>query len=383
MANSLTGLIQTIYEAMDVVSREPIGFIGSVSKSVAADRVSLNQPIRAPVVPEQTVSDISPSNVSSTGSDDDIGYVDLNITKQRKTSFHFTAEEELSLQEAGVVNPISVGRIAQSLRALSNEMERDLANLAVEASRAAGTAGTIPFNTNDNLEDLSNTARILTDNGAPVSDRAIVLNTTADAKLQGKQSSVFKVNEAGDGGAGRRMGRYGNLLGFDIAVSGQISEHDCSGSISGLLVNGAAAAGATAITVDGGGSGETLNVGDTVTFAGDSNVYLVQAMAASATTLTLNAPGLREAAADNTAITAGADYTPNVAFSRDAFMLAVRPPAFQSDDAAVDRLLLPDPYSGLMYEFTIWPQYRQLSYEVAICWGVKCIKPEHSAILMG
>ena len=237
MANSLTGLYQTIYAAFNVVSRELIGMIPAVSKDSQAEQVTLNQPIRSPVVPAAVIRDISPSNVSSTGADQDIEYVDVNITKQRYASFHLTAEEERGLMAGGTLPDITMQRVIGAFRGLGNEIEADLAALYTGASRVFGTSGSAPFATADDLTELSNIGKILDDNGAPATGRSMILNTAAMANLQGKQPSVFKVNEAGEP-MGRRMGAIGMLLNFDIGVSGQFKEHDSSGAAVGAIAKG-------------------------------------------------------------------------------------------------------------------------------------------------
>ncbi|MGP2396750.1 P22 coat - protein 5 family protein, partial [Escherichia coli] len=50
--NTLTGLILTIYTALDIVSREQVGFIPAVAKNAKADAAAKDQTVTAPVAPE-------------------------------------------------------------------------------------------------------------------------------------------------------------------------------------------------------------------------------------------------------------------------------------------------------------------------------------------
>jgi hypothetical protein len=73
-----------------------------------------------------------------------------------------------------------------------------------------------------------------------------------------------------------------------------------------------------------------------------------------------------------------------MAFTRNAFQLATRTPAIPGEgDNADDRTYVADPISGLVFEIALYRQYRQVTWEVGIVWGVKGIKPEHAAILLG
>lgn len=377
MANTLTGLIPVMYAAMNRTSRERIGLIGAVSRDPTAEAAAVDQTVRSPVVGAMAAQDITPSNVSATGTDQTIEYVDVVITKQRKVPFHLTGEQEKGLGPNNV--PIAQQRFEQAFRTLGNEIESDLTALYYNASRAYGTAGTTPFGTGDDLTDASEVMRILDDNGAPGIDRHLVIGSAATAKLLGKQPSVFRVNEAGEA-MGRRFGSLQDLFGFEFHHSGQIKQHT-AGAGTGYLANGGEPIGETAMVLDT-GSGTILQ-GDVVTFAGDSNKYIVKE---DGTTVlaTLNKPGLRETLADNAAMTIGAGYTANMALTRDAIQLAARVPAVPTGgDNADDRMYITDPISGLVFEITVYRQYRQVTFEVAICWGVKAIKPEHMALLLG
>ena len=379
MANTITGLIPTMYEALDVVSRELVGFIPAVSRDSKADGAAVDQTVRSPVVPAMTAANITASNTSSSGTDRALEYVDVAITKSKKVSFHITGEQHMSLRENGA--PIVRDTFSQAFRTLANEVESDLAALYITASRAHGTAGTAPFGTAGDLSDAAGVRRILEDNGAPTNDLQLVLGSAAMANIRGKQSVLFKVNEAGTDDLLRR-GVIGMLEGFNLRNSYPVKLHTI-GTGTGYLVNNASTevAGQTTITVDT-GSG-TIVAGDILTFAGTTDKYVV-ATALAANDVIIAKPGLLVAEADNDAITVGAAYRANMAFARSAIQLVTRTPA-QPDggDAADDRVIVQDPLSGLAFEVAVYRQYRQVSYEVGLAWGVKTTKPEHVALLIG
>jgi hypothetical protein len=369
-----------MYEALDVVSRELVGLVPAVSRDSKADGAAVNQTVRSPVVPAMSAADITASNATSSGTDRVMDYVDVAITKSRKVSFNLTGEQRLSLGENN--SPIARDSFAQAFRTLANEVETDLAALYVGASRATGTAGTTPFATAGNLSNAANVRRILEDNGAPTGDLQLVLGSAAMANIRGLQSVLFKVNEAGTDDLLRR-GVIGQLEGFNLRNSRQIKLHT-AGTGSGYLIDNASGevAGETTLTVDTGTG--TILAGDIVTFAGTTDQYVVTTALAGGVTLVIAKPGLLVTEANNDALTVGAAYTANMAFSRNAIQLVTRTPA-QPDggDIADDRVIVQDPVSGLAFEVALYRQYRQVSWEVGIAWGVKVVKPEHLALLIG
>lgn len=382
MANTLTNLIPTLYKALDVVSRELVGFIPAVSLDADVSRAALNQTVRSPVAPSASTASNTPGTTAPDTGDQTIDNVSLSITKSKHVAVRFNGEETRGLQSAGTYGAIVQQRFEQGFRALTNEIETDLAALYVNSSRAYGTAGTTPFNTASDLTDLSETRRILDDNGAPQSDLQMVLGSAAWAKLRGKQSSLFKVNEAGTAEFLREGFISQGLQGFALRNSAQVKSVT-KGTGSGYLVNNGAgyAIGATAITVDTGTG--TILAGDVITFAGDTNKYVV-ATALAANVVTLAAPGLRQAAADDTAITVAANHTANMAFHRGAIVLATRLPAMpDGGDAADDSMTVVDPLTGLAFEIALYRQYLQLHYQVRIAWGVASVKTLHTATLLG
>ena len=380
MANTLTNLLPDIYTALNVVSREKIGLVQSVSTDAQAESAAIGQTVYAPVVPEMTASDITANNISPDGADTQVDNVPVQITNQKMVTFRYTGEEQRGL---GINYPtITQQSFQQAFRTISNLVEADLAGLYVSASRAHGTAGTTPFGTADDFTDATNVMKILDDNGAPSAGRSLILNTTAAAQALGKQPAMFKINEAASDAMVRR-GLFEDLFGFNVGVSGKIVNHT-KGTGTGYLVNKSAgmAVGDTSVPVDTGTG--TILAGDIVTFATDTNKYVVSTDLA-ANTLTINKPGNRDATiANNAAITVGDSYAANMAFSRDAFLLAARAPYLpEGGDSADDTTYVTDPVSGLTFEVSLYRQFRQTTIMVGLAWGVKAVKPQHAALLLG
>lgn len=378
MSNTLTGLIPTIYTALDIVSREQVGFIPAVARNTKADAAAKGQTVTAPVAPEAVTEDIMPGPSAPNTGDQNIGTVDVKITKSKMAPVKWNGEEQLALGPAGTYNTILADQFTQAFRALSNEVDADLGALYYGTSRAVGTAGTTPFGVKEDLTDAANARKVLEDNGSPTTSLQMVLGSSAIANLRGKQTVLFKVNESGTEQL-LREGTLGRLEGFNIHNSAGVKRAPAA-TATGYLVNGAKQEGDIIIAIDTGTG--SIVAGQVVTFDGDDNQYVVAA--ATSTTITLAAPGLRQDLADNTEITVVGSFTANMAFDRNAFLLASRTPAMpEGGDTADDVMNVTDPVSGITFQIALYRQYRQVRYEVGLAWGVASIKPAHAVMLLG
>jgi hypothetical protein len=378
MSNTITGLLPTLYEALDVVSREMVGFIPAVTLDAQAARGAVGQVVMSAVAPVATMGDVAPGTYPPDDGDQVIGNVSLAITKSKYSPIRWNGEEERGLNTGPGAQSIRVNQVAQSIRILVNSIENDCAAAALFASRATGTAGTTPFASD--VSASANTRQILLDNGAPTTDLQMVINTTAGAKMSAL-AQLTKANEASTDSL-LRQGILGNLHGFDIRQSAGL-QLVAAGTGASYVVNNVAgyAVGATSIAVDVGTG--TILAGDVLVFGGDSNQYVV-AVALTAGTVVIAAPGLLKAHADEDTVTVSAARNPNFGFARSAIVLATRAPALPMEgDSAADRSLIMDPRSGLTFELALYKQYKRVKYELAIAWGVKNVKPEHVALLTG
>lgn len=385
MARTLTNLTPALYTALDVVSRELVGFIPAVSSDMAYTRAAVGQTVYSPVSVALSAGDISPAVTPPDDGDNTPSTVSLSISKARRVPVRINGEQELILNSSVGWMNIRAAEFAQAMRVLVNEIEADLAALYAKSSRAYGSAGTAPFGSTPGISDLAFTRKILADNGAPMTDLQCVVSTAAGANLR-SLSNLYKANEAGGTDLLRR-GVIGDLHGFVIRESAQVKSHNKgAGAAYDVDLTAGYGVGSTTIHMDGGTVNTTgIKAGDVVTFVGDSNKYIVTTGTTEVEAdIVLGAPGLRATLADTVEMTIGDSYTANMAFSKSAIYLATRAPAVPgAGDLATDAIIITDPVSGLSFEVREYMQYRQVQYEVAIAWGVACVKPAHCAILLG
>lgn len=385
MANVLTSLAGDIYKAADLVGRETVGFIPSVTMNAdGSERVAKDGVVRAAFTRAATAGDLAPSMTTPEGTDQTIDNKTLTINKMRGVQIPWTGEDVKHVNNGAGFSSIYGDQIAQAMRTLTNEIEIDLGVEAYQnASRAYGTAGTTPFGSNFN--DVAQIRQILVDNGCPmdIGNLALVMGTAAGTNLR-NLATLTGVNTAGTDATLRR-GELLNLQSFSLRESAGVASHT-KGTATGFDANGGEPIGETTLVVDGSNSGTVLK-GDNVTFAGDTNRYMIQSATVSGAAtgnIVISAPGLREALATTVEGTLGASYAANVGFHRSALELAIRAPAVpDGGDIADDAMLVQDPFSGLIFEIRVYKGYRKAMIEVAAAWGVKAWKRENIAVLLG
>ena len=387
MANTLTDLAPDLYAALDVVSRELVGMIPSVTVDARVNQAAVGQIVRSHVVPAaNALIDNTPAMAFPTAAYQTIGNQEITITKSKSAPFSWQGNEQDLLASGAGYMSVRANQMAQAMRKLVNEMETDLCNLYSTTSRAAGTVGTVPFVSN--TAALSAARKVLVDNGAPISDLQLVIDTNAGANLQ----TLFNINSARDQAATNLsdQGILTTIGSTQVRESAQINTPTAGAMASATSTAAAFTVGQTVIPLATAGTG-VVAAGDIVTFANDTNQYNIASVSfaganpASGDTITLAAPGLRKAqGAATRAITVLAASPRNMAFSRSAIVLATRMPERPAEgDLALDVMTIQDPRSGIAFEVSIYPGVRMVTYHIGLAWGVKNIKPEHTAQLLG
>lgn len=378
LPNTLTNLIPTIYTARDQVSRELTGFIPAVNLDANSTRAAKDQVIRSAFVPSVSSAAVTPGVTVPAGDGQTIPSKTLTIDTVESVLIPYSGEEALSLNESGV-DTIKANQISQAMRTLVNKVELSVAGLHKQASRGIGAAATNPFASTVN--NLNYARQILVDNGSGTMDLQAVINTTAGAALR-NLTHLTGVNTSGSDTL-LRQGILLPLFGVDVRESAQVVDFTKGTGAAYAVDNiGGYAIGATTIHVDTGTG--TFLPGDCITFAGDTNIYVVKTGFAGDGDgdIVLQEPGLKKALANDVLVTFIATHSANMVFRRGAIGLAIRPPAMGAD-LATDSMLVTDPVSGITFDIRTYPGYGMSQLFVGLAWGCVAWKPEHIAKLIG
>ena len=389
MSNTLTvsDLTEILYQARDKVVAEPVGAMNSVLVNAGSEGVSIGGTVKSAVTAAPTLNtSVTPAMTVPAADDQTVTANELTIGQTANVRIPLVGEAVAQLAATIGWAAAYEQLLAQGIRVIRNAIEAHVLTVGYKgASRAVGTAGTTPFATSHGL--IVQAHQILIDNGCPEDDgtTSLVLGTTACSNLK-LLSNIYKVNEAGGDDVLRR-GVITDIDGVMIKKSAQVQSHT-KGAGTGYDADLAAgyAVGATTIHLDGGTVNTTgIKAGDVVTFAGDTNKYVVN----TGTTeieedIILNKPGLRVALDDTDEMTIGDSYAANLMFHRNAIELVMRPPAEPpGGDAASAQVTLLDEVSGLVFNAAIYKGYRMNSIDITCYYQAKVWKSEFVAALLG
>lgn len=381
MANELSAILGDIYKAAERVGEQLVGVIPSVMINAGSEAAPQGAPVTSFVTPVPVVNTtVTPAMTIPEGDDQTIGVKTMTVSQLARVSIPWTGEDVARANTSFGYETLQGRQIERAMRAVVDQIEEYTADVIKKgASRAVGTAGTTPFGSDFGI--VADARQILADNGFFANGEvSLVMNSNASTNLR-KLSTLYKVNEAGTDAMLRR-GTLLDLEGIMLRESAGLALHT-KGTGTSYQSNLAAgyAIGASSLALDTGTG--TVLAGDVVTFAGDTNKYVVNT-ALSGGSLDIGAPGLRAALADNVAMTVGNSYTPNLVISRSAVELVMRPLAKpKGGDAAVDETVVQDPVSGLVFRLSLYKGYNKTMLDITCLYDAKVWQSEGVALVMG
>lgn len=380
MANVLTSVAPVLYSAARMVPRELTGIIGAVKTDFNDKGVAKGDTVKVGIAPVLTSASVTPSQTFTAGSDRTFTSSTLTLNQFKEVSWNLTAEEERSLMNSTIAQDLLAQTVQQGIRTLINAIELYVWGVArVATSRSFGTAGTAPFGATPGISDLASLRKIVIDNGGPSNDMSLVMDTAAGVNLR-SLSNLYKVNEAG-GDSLLRAGVLGRLFDIDLRESAQISAVTKGTGASYTSDTTGYAVGSTSITLITGTG--TVLAGDTVTFTGDTNKYVVKTGVAAPGVLVLNEPGLKIAlAASAVAMTVGNTATQNLLIHRNHTVAVVRP-ALQPDGALAEQMVISDDQTGLSFLLLRVPGNAMASWYLRIVYDAFSPNPFAGATLLG
>ena len=387
MANTLTALAPVFYSAAREVANEPVGALSSINLNFDDKGVAKGDSIYVPVAPVAAEGDYAPAMTTTAGTDKIADSIAVTIDYSKSTTWHLDGEQQRSLANGQSDKDWARQLVAQGMRTLRNAAEVRLCSAIYKgASRATGTAATTPFATS--LNEIADLQKILLDNGAPMADPYLIINTSALNNAQ-KLSIVQSADKAGSDQE-RRQGVLAKQFGFSVKASAGIASHT-KGTMTGEDCTAIEPVGETSIAVDGGTAG-TILAGDIMTrgveggSSADANKYVVYSGGTatgvgSSGYFTLAKPGVLIATAVTDEWTIGGSYTANIAFERNAIVGVMRPPLIP-DSPLIKQLKISDD-RGLTYLLCEIVGDGMITWRLHLCYGFKVINPEFIAILLG
>lgn len=317
-----------------------------------------------------STADITPTNVT------------ISLNNWYEAPFYLSDSDMLTAMDGTIPMQAS-----EAIKALANQVNNDIFALYKKFFGYAGTAGTTPFAST--TAAITDVRKVLNNQSCPIDDRRLVLDPNAEANALSLSAFQY-VNQSGNAGV-MSEGQLGRRLGFDTYMHQLVPTHTAGTITTGLIAKASTVVAVGAITCAATTAASTgacaLVVGDIILFSGDSQTYVLTAVAtqaSAATDVTLNfLPGKKVALAGSETITVKASHTVNLAFHRDAIAFATRPLESSAEGLGNIMQAAVDPSSGLSLRLEISREFKRTRFSYDILYGTQVVRPELGARLAG
>jgi hypothetical protein len=382
MAGALvtTNILQTLVSMSLSALRERIVLAKIVNRDYEGELrgqklgATVNVSVPAAVAARTVAPDVVPPAVTA------VTPTSVPITLNQWYEAPFAMDDKGLSQVMGGIIP---QQASEAVKAIANNIDQYIHGLTHGASGFygyAGVAGQTPFAT-DLAEYLAATqqadAQLM-----PADNRFVILDTFAKANALGT-NAVQNASWRGDANA-FRTGQIGEVLGAQWDYSQNVPRHTSGTWTNAGTTTGTNAAGQGVVNLTG-GTGSLL-VGDIVTFAGDSQTYVVIAATGTAPTSAITvAPNLVTAKSSTELVTVKASHRNNLLIHRDAIGFAMAPllDTMQVAGAPTTQAVAIDAESGLALRLEVTRQHRQYQWSFDALYGASVIRRELGVRIAG
>jgi hypothetical protein len=378
MPNSLTNLVDKLLARGVLALREQAVMPRLVNGDYSSMGAMKGATIDIPVGSALSAVDVTPSVTPGSAQDSTPTLVQVPLDQWKEVSFFLTDKQRMEIDENESFMPQNV---SEAVRRLANVMDARVHAQYVDVYGYVGTAGTTPFSAS--VADVVNARAVLNKQLAPMSDRRMVLNPDAEANLL-QVPAMSDLERTGDP-AVKIQGRLGTKFGFDFFQTTNIVTHT-AGTAASISVASTTAAGATSLDVLASVNG-TLVVGDIISVAGNTQTYVITALATLTSTkqaVTIQPP-LVAIASSTSDVTRRASHVVNLAFNREAFVFVNRPLANAGGGAGLGTVMreMSDPVSGLTMRMEVSRQNKQERFAMDVLYGAKTLRPQYATRVAG
>lgn len=375
MANQLQDVIPQLLAQGLMALRENTVMPWLVNTDYSDTAAEKGTAITIPIPSAIQAQQVSPGNTPPNTGDISPTHATITMDKWYEAPFYLTDKEMMEVMSGTIPMQAS-----EAIKALANQVDKDLLSLYKEVYGFVGSPGTTPFVSD--TSDATAVRRVLNVQLAPPRDRRMVIDPDAEANalnLRAFQDMSF----SGDA-RGIIEGQINRKLGFDWFMDQNVQTHT-SGTLSDGVVSGAHAIGVSSVTVSS-TNGGTLNQGDIITFAGHNQTYVVTSDVSINATSSASVPirpTLKVALSGNEAVTLKDSHVVNIGFHRDAFAFVSRPLADNTDGLGNMIVTTGDPVSGLTLRLEVSREHKRTRFSYDILYGVACVRPELACRLAG
>ncbi len=377
MANTLTSVMPKILAQGLLALRQNAIMPQLVNRGYELAAAGKGSTVDVPIPSAVTAQDVTPGATPPSTADSSPTSVSVPLDQWKEAPFYLT-DKDLLEADRGVI-PMQA---SEAIKALSNTVDSYIfTQMKAGTYGYAGVAGTTPFQTD--LSEFLAARRILKNQLCPTDNLRVVMDALAEEKalnLRAIQDASWRQSAQGI-----VDGQIGRTLGAEWVADQNVATHTAGTAAGATTDNAGYAVGIKTVTLASAGTG-TILAGDIITFAGDSQTYVVitgDSNVANGGTVVFE-PGLKVAiAASATAITVKASHTCNYAFHRDALAFATRPLEDTNEEGIGNFMTAVDPISKLVLRLELTREHKRYRWSFDILYGGKLVRPEFSSRIAG